>query len=290
MKKKIDSEKLFMGALIAALCIIFVVLFTYGLSSVLAMEGTMPPNILAEGLTPAPATKQEALDLLNKAVSGAVAGKPKLDTADNFDIDTDTFETSGSEELKTAMLYAVDEFDSQLDSNFESVSTDFGEEIADKINIPAITVDDILDFTCDYIYYKCPSCDEDSSEPHDNCELCGGVYPYNMKYRDEYTVTLTVAANEKTLGGNFSQRTPDEAKALLGDKLDDSASIEALELNCEELKIVYRVNRLTDKLTYLDYSKKTAVKATAQFLGKFKSLGTADVSFMMNENDSFSFT
>ncbi len=290
MKKKIDGEKLFMTALILALVAIFIGLFTYGLSSVLAMEGTMPPNILEEGLTPAPVDKNEALGFLDKSVENAVAIKPKLDSADNFEVDTDTLEISGSDELKTAMLYAVDEFDSQLDSNFESVSTDFGEEIADKLNIPAISVDDIIDYQCDYIFYQCPSCGEESSEELPNCELCGGVNPYNKKYRDEYTVTLTVAANEKTLGGNFNKRSPEEAIALCGDALNGLADIENLNITYEELKIVFRVQRLTDKLTYLDYSKKMKVNTDVNFLDKYASLGKVSTAFVIEENNSYSFT
>ncbi len=290
MKKKINREKLFMTALIFALVAIFVVLFTYGLSSVLAMEGTMPPNVLEEGLTPAPTEKEQALDFLNKAIAKATKENPKLDTADNFEIDTETFETSGSEEMKTAMLYAVDEFDSQLDSNFESLSTDFGENIEGKIKLPDVTADDITDFVCDYIYYQCPSCGEESEEEHPNCDICGGVYPYNKRYRDEYTVTLTIEANDKTLGGNFCKRSPEEAKALCGDALDGLVDIERLDITYEELKIIYKVQRLTDKITYLDYSKKMKIDSDVNFLGKYASLGKAATSFVIEENNSYSFT
>ncbi len=290
MKKKMDREKLFMTVLMSALGVIFVVMFTYGLSSVLAMEGAYPPNILEEGLTPAPTDKTQALDFLNKSVEGAIAGKPKLDTADNFDVNADTLETSGSEQLKNAMIYAIGDFDSQLDSNFQSISTDFGEEIADKLNIPAITAQDIVDFTCEYVYYQCPSCGEENAEALTECELCGSINPYNKKYRDEYTVTLTVASNENTLGGNFNQRTPEEAKALCGDALNGLVDIKKFDISYEELKIAYRVERMTNQLTYLDYSKKMNVNAGVEFLDKYASLGNVDLTFEINENNSYSFT
>ncbi len=290
MKKKFDREKLFMTILMSSLGVIFVIMFTYGLSSVLAMEGTYPPNVLKESLTPAPTDKAEALDFLNKAVENSIINKPKLDTADNFEVNTDTLETSGSEQLKTAMLYAVNEFDSQLDSNFKSVSTDFGEIITDKINVPEIKTDDIIDFSCDYIYYQCPSCGEENDEALPNCEICGGINPYNMKYRDEYTVTLTLAVNDRTLGGNFNKRTLEEAKALCGDALSGSADIEKLDIAYNKLKIVYRVQRLTDKLTYLDYRKEMTVNADVNFLNKYASLGNANTTFEIYENNSYSFT
>ncbi len=291
MKKQLDKEKLFMTVLIVTLCVIFVVLFTFGLNNVLAMEGSYPPNVLTEGITPAPDSKEAALELLNGVVNSAVdEGIAKLDTADNFEVDTDTLEISGSAELKTAMLYVVDSFDSQLDSNFNGVSTEFGEDIKDKINIPSITADDIIDFNCDYIYYSCPSCGENSDEQYENCEKCGGVNPYNKKYRDEYTVTLTVAENDKNLDGDFNRRTPEEALALCGDTLTQTANIQNLSIAYDELKIVFKVERLSNRLTYLDYSKTMSVSADAEFTGKYASLGKIKTSFKISENNSYSLT
>ncbi len=290
MKKKLDKEKLFMTVLIFALCAIFVVLFAYGLSSVLAMEGSYPPNVLTDGLTPPPEDEAAAIDFLNKSVKTAVESKPKLDSADNFDVNTETFEISGSAELKTAMLYAVDAFDEQLDSNFESVSTSFGEEIADKVNIPKISVEDVVDFDCEYEYYSCPSCGENSDVKYENCEKCGGVNEYVLKYHDEYTVTIIVAANENTLGGNFRQRTNEEALALCGDELDSVVNVNNLNINYKELKVVFKVQRLSNKLTYLSYQKNMAVDAAVEFTGKYASVGEVSTTFEIVENKNYSFT
>ncbi len=290
MKKKIDKEKLFMTVLIVALVGIFVGLFSYGLNSVLAMEGSFPPNILEEGLTPAPETKEAALEFLKTSVDGAISVKPKLDGKRHFDLNTESVTTSGSDELKTMLTYAVNEFDAQLDSNFEPVSTDFGEEIKDKLNIPAITVDDITDFKCEYIYYACPSCGNESDEQYESCDICGGVYPYNLKYRDEYTVTLTVAINDKTLGGNFTKRTHEEALTLCGDTLGSFADVKKLDIAYNELKIVYKVERLTNSLKYLEYSKLMQVDTDVMMLGKYEKVGEINASFEITEYDLYDFT
>ncbi len=290
MKKTLDKEKLFMTVLVTVLVGIFVVLFSYGLSSVLAMEGSYPPNVLTEGLTPAPLSKADALEYLNKAVANAIENNPKLDTADNFELDTDTLEVNASDELKATMLYAVDDFDSQLDSNFEAVSTDFGESIASQINIPDIAIEDITDFKCEYIYYQCPSCGEENDEELSECELCGGVNPYQQKYRDEYTVTLTVDKNERTLNGNFNKRSNGEIIALCGDELNGLITVDSFKVDYEELQIIFKVERLTDKLTYLDYSKKMKVNADLTFTEKFSALGAVSTAFVITENNSYTLT
>ncbi len=290
MKKKLDKEKLFMIALIFALVGIFVGLFSYGLSSVLAMEGSFPPNVLEEGLTPAPESKEAALEFLNKSVDSAIVGKPKLDVARHFELNPDSIATTGSEELKTMLTYAVEEFDAQLDSNFEPLATEFGDEIAGKINMPAITAENITDFECEYIYYACPSCANESDEQHESCDVCGSANPYNMRYRDEYTVTLTAAINDETLNGNFNQRSKEEALALCGDTLNTFASVNKLDTEYTELKIVYKVERLTDKLTSLEYSKLMNIDADVKMIGKYEKIGDINASFEITEHDGYTFT
>ncbi len=290
MKKKFDKENLFIIVLIFALVVIFIGLFTYGLNSVLAMEGSFPPNILTDGITPVPQNNEEALDFLNRTLDMAIKEKPKLEGRHHFDLNADSISTTGTNELKTMLCYAVGEFDSQLDGNFEGVSTDFGQDIANKLNIPAFSSEDITDFKCEYIYYACASCGNESDVPKDSCEICGSIYPYNMKYRNEYTVTLTIAINDNTLENNFYKRTNDEAVALCGDTLTSFASINKIDIAYNELKIVYKVERLTNKLTFLEYSKLMHIDTDVNMLGNYERIGEINTSFDITEYDGYNFT
>ncbi len=290
MKKKLNKENLFMIVLVTALIGIFVILFTYGLDSVLAMEGNMPPNILTEGETPAPTDKAEAVDYLNKIITKAENDKPKFENYKHFDLNSDTLNTTASEQAKSIFKYAVPEFVSQLNSGFETTSGDFGEEIGNKINLPKISAEDVTDFKCEYIYYSCPSCGAEKEEALPNCEDCGGVNPYNMKYRDEYTVTLTVAVNEKNLSDNFNKRTKEDAVALCGDTFYTFAELKKLDIAYNELKIVYRANRLTDSITFLEYSKKMKIDADTELLDKYSALGEISTDFELTEYDGYNFT
>ncbi len=299
MTKKFDKEKLFMTVLIFALIAIFVGLFSYGLSSVLAMEGTMPPNILEEGVTPAPETKEEAVEFLDNCRGKVHTEKPKLDTADNFEVDTDTIEVNGSEEMKTAILYAVDEFEAELDSNFEAVLSDFifsetvSPDFGDEIYIDSLYLKNnqfVEDFECDYIYYQCPSCGEENDEELPNCELCGGVNPYNKRYRDEYTITLNLTNNDYVVDSNFSTKAKEDTIAGLFNNFDNVFKVNKFDISYDEPKVIFKVQRMTDKLTYYDLQIKITVNADITFVGKYSELGNVTISFDMSENNSCSFT
>ncbi len=290
MKKQIDKEKLFMTCLVALLCIIFVGLFTYGLNSVLAMEGQFPPNINTQSKTPVPESAEEAVEYLNRVVNTAIEEKPKLETSDSFDVDSDSIETDGSEHLKTTMLYCLDNFDEALEGGFESVTTEFGDDISGALNVPEITANDVKEFTCDYIFYRCTSCGAESDESKSNCEECGSVYEYALRYRDEYTVSLVIDASDKNLDGDFARRTSDEAIALIAEEIDGYFEVESLEIEYTELKIVFKVNRLTDEISSLEYVKTMAADADVNSIEKMSSLGKINLSFTVNENSAFYFT
>ncbi len=287
MKKKIDREKLFMIALIVALVGIFVGLFSYGLSSVLAMEGSFPPNILEEGITPAPESKEAAFEFLNRAIDTAIKEKPKLESDRVFDLNKDSIVTASGESFEFVVAYIADDFNSHLNNGLKNVSTDFGHNIDGKLNIPAFTAEDIKDFKCEYIYYTCPSCGEESNEPLESCELCGGIYPYKLKYRDEYTITMSIALEDNILKENFNKRTPEEALALCDDAIESTAEIRGLHFEYRELKLVFCINRLTDKLTFINYSKRASVGFDMTFLGQYAQLGTTNIVFEITENDRY---
>ncbi len=290
MKKKPDKEKAFMICLIALLCIIFVVLFSYGLSSVLAMEGQFPPNVNTEALSPVPADKAEAVEYLNRAVKNAIDKKPKLETAEGFAIDKESIETDASEEFKNTLLYCVDDFDSSLERDFQAATSEYGEDMSKILNIPEITADDVKDYTCDYIFYRCASCGEESDEQHPNCEVCGSVYEYALRYRDEYTITLSINPTDKNLDGNFNRRTSDEAKALVKTNIYGWFEIEKLNVKYDEIKIVFKVNRMTDELKSIEYIKEMAIDTDVNAVGKLEKLGKINIDFNITENDGYYFT
>ena len=290
MKKKMNKENIFMTVLVIVLVGIFAVLFTYGLNSVLAMEGAYPPNVLTEGITPAPTDKAEAVAFLNNIVNKALEDKPKLDNNHHFILSADSVTTTGSDELRNTFVFLAEGFGSQLDGNLENTAADYGEDMADKLNIPKITPDNVIDFNCDYIYYACPSCGAQNGEQLEKCEACGSTAGYNMQYRDEYFVAMTLIVDDGAFGDNFTKRTNDEAIALCGDTLKKTVKTENLNIEYTGLRVVYRVERMTNNLKFLEYEKFMTVSADATVLGKFEALGSVNLTFDITECDTYNFT
>lgn len=286
---KAKKSKLIYAGVIVLLCVIFICLFGFGLKKVLAMEGAFPPVVNAEGKTPVPLTKQEVVSFLNRVVDDAVAGKPQMSVNDYFSIDDDSITVSGSDALKHNLLYFKGNFIDKLEEGIEEYNGKFGEAIASKLNIPGITPDDIEAFDCDYIYYACTSCGHGEKEQLQKCEECGNPYPYVLKYRDEYEITVTVN-NSRGADGNFKERTDSEIKALYGNEFDSFLTVDSLKLNHDRLELIFKVNRVTDRITMLEYRKTVSVNARVSFTGELKPAGAADIGFVITEGEHYGFT
>lgn len=289
-KKKPDKVTIITIAVVAILIITFVVGFIWGLNNVLAMEGTMPPSENVEGLTPAPETKEEAVNYLNTVLEKALDGKPKFASRSEFAVDEESVETDGSEQMKSTMLYLRESFEGYLGDNSEKNEADFSKGFDDYLRMPAISADDIEDFKCEYIYYKCASCEAESEEPLDKCDACGNDNPYNMMYRDEYTITLTLKNDEQIVKNNFEPKEGDSATAMLGDEVKETFDVNNVDVQYDLLTVTFRVNRLTDEVISLEYQKDMSIGADASFKGAYAKLGTHKASFKMVQKDIFEFT
>ncbi len=288
--KEINRAKLLTIALVVLMCLIFVVLFVYGLNSVLAMEGSFLPVNNAESLTPAPETAEDVITYLNAVAAKAQTDMPLLSVSSGFDVDEDTLELTGSENLKATMLYTMGGLEAELSSHSKAGTSGYGCDMSGLLNVPAITASDIASFECDYIYYSCGSCGAESDEPQSNCEACGYVYPYSMRYRDEYTITVQLHVSDALLDGNFGRRSSEEIQALYGNGFAGFLDVTAVTPEYRELTLIFRVERTTDKLTYLEYTKKMHIASQLQFTDSFASLGSQSAGFDLTERESYNFT
>lgn len=283
-------SKLVYTAVIAVLVVFFIVGFTYGLNSVLKMEGSFPPVVLTEGLTPAPETKEAAAAYVNAVVEKAVAGAPGFSADAWFEIDGDSLSSDGADALNSTLGYLREDFAARLNENEPSAAADFSEGFSSLIRKPQITVDEIKDVTCDYIYYSCSACGETSAEPQQSCEACGSEYPYQMQYRDNYTLTIELYPSEAVLDRNFTHRSDAEIRALLGGDLESVADVKEIGVEYESLILQLSARRETDELQSLKYIKKMPVTASASFIGPYSVLGDVRLSMRIEETERYSFT
>lgn len=292
MEKKDKKNKLLTTGVIIILCVIFAVLFTYGLNKVLAMEGSYPPSSNVEGLTKAPKTNEEAVVFLNRAVKKAENELPKYENSRSFDVDEDSIETSFSDEFSETLKYIRNDFCDALKSDFKPFEEpDFGKDFTSSMAVPNIKSGDILSVDSgNYIYYRCSSCGETSDEPQDSHEECGSTEPFEMKYRDEYEIILDLKVSDKVLKNNFFPRTQKEALALVSEKYEGVLKVDSLDVSYDTLSLTYKVKRLTDELTHINYKKTMTVTANVTFIGEYSSLGSGEIKFVLTENNDYGFT
>ena len=288
--KKSKRSKLLYAGVIVILILFFIVGFIYGLSSVLKMEGNFPPAQLQEGISPAPQTKAEAVDYLNKVVKSALSQKPKFSSGAAFDINEDSLETGCAATIKDTLLYVCDGVDDHINKIFETHEADFSEGFDSFLRVPEITESDVENFTCSYIYYKCISCGETSNEPQDFCEPCGSTYPYQMQYRDNYTITYELNVSDSVLNKNFNVRSENDVRAMLGDQLNGVFSIGSINMKPSGLNITLQADRMSDELKSLSFNKTTPVEISGMFEGKCASLGSLDLKVDVTEKEYYNFT
>lgn len=291
MKKTTDKKelksKLLTAAVIAVLCLIFVVGFIWGLNSVLAMEGSYPPDKDTHGVYEEPKTNEEVIKLLNDIVKDAVDGKPKTSSYSEFDIDKGSITVDGSEELKKTVLFAADGFADTIKENSEKSESDFSQEL--KLRVPQITANDIESFECKYFarnyIYQCDICGAESDELLNGCPECGSGNLYVESGRGEYVINIVLKNNETVIEKNFPERNDAEIRELLGDDVNKSETFDVNNIAVKDynLELSLRINRETGELTYLEYKEDMTAKADITFKGDFEKLGKTSVEFKVGE-------
>lgn len=298
-KKKFDKSKLLTTVVVVILLFFFAGGFMIGLDRVRAMEGTFPPNEMNPALTDAPETAEEALEYLYAMLEKAKADVPKLEYDAYFTADDDAMQTNADAYFDKTLIFAMDHFVDHISAVEESeeVQTvaDFGEDISVLLRMPDLTADDIESVSCSYIYYSCPSCGETSDEPLASCEICGSERAYFEKHRDEYNITLVLKTDslqeeDSILDRNFAPRTPEQIAALTADVLSDAADVAYDAIHYDALKINFKVNRLTDEITFLRYEKDITVETEVGFKGKFAQLGEKSIALSLQEKHDYRFT
>ncbi len=301
-ENKFDKQKLLSTVVTVILIIFFIGGFGIGLDRVRSMEGTFPPNDIKEGLTEAPETVEEAIEFLSDVLDKAGRANVKIDYSDSFSVDSDSIETDGSEQFRSSLLFAKDKFvdyiSSVEDTEDKVTSVDFSAGIKERMRlmrIPSLDSSVVKEVTCNYIYYSCPSCGETSDEPLSSCEPCGSEREYFKKYRNEYEITLVLDSNLNAtdvdlFNDAFIPRTNTEAYALTKDVISDIAEITKTDITYNDFRIFFKVNRLTDEITFLRFEKGMDINADVSFMGEYSEVGNKNISFLLKEKNDYSFT
>ncbi|MBQ6421674.1 MAG: Ig domain-containing protein [Clostridia bacterium] len=246
--------------LITVLILIFSVGFIYGFRLVLNIEGTYPPAVRTESRTPVPETNEEMAAYLNAVVNTAVSEKPAFSSEWKFIVDTDSIRTTGDEALKNTLVFLADPMENALSGSVEKQATGYGEEMGDKLILPEIEASDIESFTCNYIYYRCRACGNESAEPAEGCSVCGSEEEYQMLYRDRYSISLVLKSDSAAKDRLFKPEKEDILK-VVDPALKPYAAVKDLHTDVTALGIYFETDRMTDELQKLTYTKNADVSA-----------------------------
>ena len=292
--KKTDFNKHLPKIVIAILIVFFVVGLSWGLKSVLELEGTMEPNVVKQSLSPLPETKEEMIDYVVTAVRKAADEKPAMSFSDAFGIDGDTIRAG---DVQDTAAYIRTGIEDALGGIRDDIDTDFGEDLSGKLWTPVIAPADIASAELHYDYWCCPVCGNETDEIPQACEDCDTTEGFIQKFKDEYTITLHApdavypAPPASFFARNFHPFTEEQIGTLIREHDNGRFTCEnGFTITYRNAAICAVVNRLTDQIVSLLYAADCDFGTDVTFVGKYAALQTQNVGFTVNETAKFAFT
>lgn len=289
--KKLDYKKYLPKAVVAILCIFFVVGVVWGANVILKLEGTQIPYVPAQSLSSFPETPSEVVEYINSAILNAVELKPKLNSSERLRIDSDSITADNmSDMLLTAANNMLDGIEDAVEGSHKDVGVDYFQGFDGILKPLQLAIGDIEALECNRYYYKCPICSENSSEMADVCPECKGVEPLELRHSDEYEFTIKLRNGSRAFSDNFEKRSAADVDAIIADKAEGFFSHGDVKVAYGGAQIKARVNRLTDRLISLEFSTAADVEVSLTFLGAYSYLGTVQAAFSASDTLTYRLT
>ena len=292
--KKIDFKKQLPKIVITILVLFFIIGLSWGLKSVLEIEGTMEPNVSKPSLSPLPETKEERINYVVSAVKKAEEEKPAMSFTDENSIDGDAIRAG---DVQSTLEFIRTGIDEKLGEIRGDIRTDFGEDLSDKLWVPDIRPGDITSAELEYDYWKCPACGNETDEEPQICEDCGTDKGFIRKYKDDYTITLHAsdevypAAPASFLTRNFRPLAETEINQFIRENGNGWFECKnGFSITYRNIEVCAVINRLTDSIVSISYSMDCDFRTDVTFVGKYAALQTQNIEFTVNEKAKFDFT
>lgn len=292
--KKTNFKEQLPKIVIAILVVFFIVGLSWGLKSVLEIEGTMEPNVAKASLSPLPESVEAQIGYIASALGKAEKEKPAITFSDAFSIDKDTIRAG---DAQTTAEYIRTGIEEKLGEIREDCSADFGEDFSGKLRMPAIASDAVSSAELKYDYWKCPACGRETDEKPQTCEDCGSDEDFLRKYRDEYTITLHLpdtvypAAADSPFAQLFQPFTAAQIEKLVRAHNGGWFDLKnGFAITYKNIAICAVINRLTDKIASITYSMDCDFSADVSFVGKYAAYKTQNFACTVHENARYNFT
>ncbi|MDR2647686.1 MAG: Ig-like domain-containing protein [Oscillospiraceae bacterium] len=282
---------------VGLLTLFFVAGIVWGANDILLHEGKYPPEAAPdETITNPPATKAELYDYVRDAIALALSEKPKLNAETTFNLHDEAFMDSiaftgeNADWLTNIMKHTIPQFEDQLKKGEMNVETEYGDVLDAFLWHIQGDPNDLSDAANVFNYFRCSVCGNTEDAPQEICPNCGSENAYVEKFRDEYNIVLSFADGSDALFAHFPMRSNEERLAMLGDGLASFAKINAITVQYTNARIVANINRTTKKINSLQFIKDIRITAGIQPIAPLDYVGIADVSFTIQECNTFNFT
>lgn len=288
-----------MRAVVGFLILVFIGGMVWGANDLLGREGQdPPPPELDATITDPPEGAAEILAYVQDAAAMALAGRPKLGTETKFDFGGDylnsiAFTGEGADFPKAKRLTATlklvaPDLVNRLHKALPADETQYGDDFGELLWALGVTPDALEEAACDFFDYRCASCGNVASEIPEECPKCEAP-DYQIRYKDNYTFTLTFADGSPAIAALFHPRSPEDIQALLGGELQGYAEILGIAPEYKNARVVAAVQRASGKLLSLQFKKDIALEMDLRVDPALEDINTR-LSCTLGESTNFSFT
>lgn len=282
--KKHDYNKLLTRAVVIILCFFFVGGMVWGANSVLEMEGVYEPYVPAEPKSERPVTDDEIAAYLDSAIENTQGAVTAVSSSEKFRLKEDSFALTPESELTVdAIKYIHEDFEDLVENSFSKPSVAFGEEYGGILSALSLENADIESAICVSEYYRCPICGKTEDEIPEKCSECGTEETYELRYSDEYKITVVLSRVPDNVSGYFNMRSAGEIAAITADA-DNCLTHSEPDITYTKLYVYANVNRLTDRITHIEFNKEADAETDVTFLGDYEQLGTFTGSFSYTDS------
>ncbi|MDR1734812.1 MAG: Ig-like domain-containing protein [Oscillospiraceae bacterium] len=280
------ARKMVYNGFFAALVVIFIGGFFWGVNKLLAAEPAEPPTVVEPSYEPSPqypaapgltaSTPEEVLAYLADKVAEAQTAGAKLERENRFDPDAGAAElTSGlAEELRPILQFAKDDNNSMQDKQ-EKLTVNYGDTLEALLYALPASLPEGTELLCSDRYYKCSECGrEETGYAPAVCpnEECGAADAYELQeqYRGDVYIRIAQTGTNTILGGqtgSFETLAAADpvaaADALTEGTVQGMLSAAIPEGEVRGAVIQAWVNRLTGQLTGIDIENQLVADLTA---------------------------
>ncbi len=262
-----DKKNTLTKILIVFLALMFTAGVVFGGIQVLSAEGQMPPEeVYKESRTELPKSKAEMIAYLNACIDFAITEKAKLDVKTEISIEDESISFGeNGDMLAKSLIYAKESILGELSKQYPAASVDFGKDFSAELW---------------------------------NLQFEGALIERNESKEDgdKYAFKIMFANENNPFGmdgivnKSFHMAEAELVLNYLWESYKGFTEIENVKVICTGLEIDSAVNRLTDKINNVTYSKKLTVEADITFSGELSAAGTRKMTFTLQEKTGFNFT